>query len=64
MTYEAHKVIEACRDPKDPSAAFILEEPLLVARASGTCVVPKDKQRKQGNCCGCGQDAETTKKEG
>ncbi|HHY62472.1 MAG: hotdog domain-containing protein [Bacillota bacterium] len=64
MTFEAHKVIEACRDPKDPSAAFILEEPLLVARASGTCVVPKDKQRKQGNCCGCGQDAETTKKEG
>ena len=24
----------------------VLEEPIVVCRASGTCVVPKDKQRK------------------
>lgn len=48
MTFEAYKVIGASRDPKDPSAACVLGDPLLVARASGTCVVPKDKQRHCG----------------
>ena len=29
------------------SAADVLEEPIVVCRASGTCVTPKDKQRKK-----------------
>lgn len=39
---EAYKVIEAC--PREsPSAARVLEEPLLVARATGTVVVPSHR---------------------
>jgi|GEM_PF-667218 len=45
MVFEAYKVI-APRPDLSESACDILEEPVLVARASGTCVVPKDKQRK------------------
>lgn len=45
MTFEARKVI-APRTDISPSAADILEEPIVVCRASGTCVVPKDCQRK------------------
>ena len=41
MVFEARKVIA----PR-PSACDVLEEPIVVCRASGTCVVPKDKQRK------------------
>ncbi len=44
MVFEAYKVIVPRPDISD-SACDILEEPILVARASGTCVVPKDKQR-------------------
>lgn len=40
MTFEAYKVIEASRDPLYPYKAFVLEEPKLVTKASGTCVVP------------------------
>ena len=29
----------------DVTAADVLAEPVVVCRASGTCVVPKDKQR-------------------
>lgn len=43
MTFEARKVIMPV--PGSDSAADILEEPVVVCRASGTCVVPKDKQR-------------------
>lgn len=43
MTFQAYKVIEAGRDPARPFAARVLEQPLLVARASGTCVVPKGR---------------------
>ncbi|HCF62535.1 MAG TPA: 3-aminobutyryl-CoA ammonia lyase, partial [Myxococcales bacterium] len=32
--------------PGSDSAADLLEKPIVVCRASGTCVVPKDKQRK------------------
>ena len=46
MTFEAYKVIAPRPDIND-SACDVLEEPVLVCRASGTCVVPKDKQRKQ-----------------
>ncbi|MEA4882219.1 MAG: hotdog domain-containing protein [Clostridia bacterium] len=49
MTFEAFKVIEASRDPKDPSAARALGEPILVVRASGTCVTPIEKQRLGNN---------------
>ena len=40
----ARKVITARPDIND-SAAEVLAEPILVCRASGTCVTPKDKQR-------------------
>ena len=40
MTFEARLVI-AARPERSPSAADVLEEPLVVARARGTCVVPK-----------------------
>eukprot|EP00825_Cyclidium_porcatum_P024653 TRINITY_DN27027_c0_g1_i1.p2 TRINITY_DN27027_c0_g1~~TRINITY_DN27027_c0_g1_i1.p2 ORF type:complete len:204 (-),score=34.22 TRINITY_DN27027_c0_g1_i1:1461-2072(-) len=45
MTFEAHKVI-APRIDISESAADFLEEPIVVCRASGTCVVPKKCQRK------------------
>ncbi|MDR6225482.1 hotdog domain-containing protein [Desmospora profundinema] len=45
MSFTACKVIEARIDPSRPSAARVLEEPLVVARATGTCVVPKERQR-------------------
>lgn len=45
MQFEARKVIQARPDIND-SAAEVLETPIVVCRASGTCVVPKDKQRK------------------
>ena len=44
MTFEARKVIISRPDIND-SAADVLAEPVVVCRASGTCVVPKDKQR-------------------
>ncbi|SFS35157.1 hotdog domain-containing protein [Marininema halotolerans] len=47
MSFKAMKVIEAKIDTAVPSAARVLDEPIQVARASGTCVVPKDKQRLQ-----------------
>lgn len=46
MKFEARKVIVPRPDIND-SAADILDEPIIVCRASGTCVVPKDKQRKK-----------------
>jgi 3-aminobutyryl-CoA ammonia-lyase len=44
MKFEAYKVIRSRPDIND-SAAEVLDEPILVCKASGTCVVPKDKQR-------------------
>jgi 3-aminobutyryl-CoA ammonia-lyase len=44
MQFEARKVVQARTDIND-SAAEVLETPIVVCRASGTCVVPKDKQR-------------------
>lgn len=46
MIFEAKKVIVPRKDIND-SAADLLAEPIVVCRASGTCVVPKDKQRKK-----------------
>jgi 3-aminobutyryl-CoA ammonia-lyase len=47
MEFHAYKVIEANIDQSVPSAARILNPPQLVTYATGTCVVPKDKQRKR-----------------
>ena len=46
MRFEARKVI-ATRPDISASAADVLEEPIIVASAEGTCVVPKKCQRKQ-----------------
>lgn len=45
MVFEARKVIKPRTDISD-SAADVLEEPVVVCRAKGTCVVPKKCQRK------------------
>ena len=47
MRFEARKVIRARPDLSD-SAAEVVDPPEVVCRASGTCVVPKDKQRVRG----------------
>ncbi len=47
MVFEARKVIVPRPDIND-SACDVLEEPIVVCKAVGTCVVPKDKQRKKG----------------
>lgn len=44
MTFEARKVITPRPDISD-SAADVLAEPVVVCRASGTCVVKKTNQR-------------------
>jgi len=44
MAFEAWKVIAPRPDLSD-SAADVLAEPILVCRATGTCVTPKNKQR-------------------
>jgi acyl-CoA hydrolase len=45
MEFEARKVIASARLAGQVSAANVLPEPLVVCRASGTCVVPADCQR-------------------
>ena len=45
MTFEARKVIRS-QPTVSPSAAEVLEPPIVVCRATGTCVTPKDKQRR------------------
>jgi 3-aminobutyryl-CoA ammonia-lyase len=45
MRFEARKVISARLDLSD-SAAELLESPVVVCRATGTCVTPEEKQRK------------------
>lgn len=45
MEFEASKYIVP-RTDISASAADLLEEPILVCKASGTCVVPKESQRK------------------
>lgn len=46
MKFEARKVIAPLTYIND-SAAEVLSQPIVVCRATGTCVVPKDKQRKK-----------------
>lgn len=45
LRFEARKVIVPRADLSD-SAADVLEKPVVVCRATGTCVTPKEKQRK------------------
>ena len=45
MKFEAKKVV-AARPDISPSAADFLDEPIVVARAKGICVTPKEMQRK------------------
>ena len=45
MRFEARKVI-ATRPDVNESAADALTDPVIVCRASGTCVTPKTKKRK------------------
>ena len=45
MKFVVRKVI-APEPSVSPTAARVLKEPIIVARATGTCVVPKHLQRK------------------
>jgi 3-aminobutyryl-CoA ammonia-lyase len=45
MAFEARKVI-AVRPDVSESAADFLGAPIVVCRATGTCVTPKDKKRR------------------
>ncbi len=45
MIFEARKVIAVRPDVSD-SAADLLDAPIVVCRASGTCVTPKAKKRR------------------
>ncbi len=46
MEFEAYKVIAPVEDAEFESAAQVLDEPVLVCKAEGTCVVPKERQRE------------------
>lgn len=48
MKFEARKVIAPRPDVND-SACDVLDTPVVVCRATGTCVVPADKQRKNAD---------------
>lgn len=48
MRFEAKKLIVSCPEVNE-SAAEVLETPVVVCRAVGTCVVPKEKQRYNRN---------------
>ncbi|PKO61390.1 MAG: 3-aminobutyryl-CoA ammonia lyase [Betaproteobacteria bacterium HGW-Betaproteobacteria-18] len=45
MVFEARKVIVPAGMAGQPSAADVLAEPIVVCKASGTCVVPASCQR-------------------
>ena len=47
MSFEAYKVITQSPNQRHESACDVLDPPILVAKASGTCVVIKEKQRKK-----------------
>ncbi len=46
LKFEVYKVITNAKIPNQESACEVLDPPVLVLRASGTCVVPKERQRK------------------
>ena len=45
IVFEAYKIIESIKNAKNNSSCKILDLPILVAKASGTTVVLKDKQK-------------------
>ncbi len=47
MEFAARKIIASAREEGFASSARVLEPPIMVCRASGTCVVPQEKQRMQ-----------------
>jgi 3-aminobutyryl-CoA ammonia-lyase len=47
MRFSARKVIQKVGPPAPESACELLAQPIEVARAVGTCVVPLDRQRKK-----------------
>jgi 3-aminobutyryl-CoA ammonia-lyase len=53
MVFEARKVIVSAGLAGQPSAANVLAEPLLVCKASGTCVVPVNCQRRPQTAISC-----------
>ena len=44
MEFEARKVVRALPEVSETAAEY-LEAPIIVCRASGTCVTPREKQR-------------------
>ncbi len=46
MKFEARKVIQSAGLENQPSACDVLKDPIVVCKAEGTCVVPKDLQRR------------------
>ena len=56
MDFEVFRYARPRPDISD-SAADLLEDPELVARATGTCVVKKDRQRRDGDVFAQGSDA-------
>ena len=44
MEFEAWKIISGAQELGE-TAARVLDKPVLVCKATGTCVTPKDKQR-------------------
>ncbi|MDP2368739.1 hotdog domain-containing protein [Rhodoferax sp.] len=53
MVFEARKVIVPAGIAGQPSAADVLAEPIMVCKASGTCVVPAHCQRKPHTPISC-----------
>ena len=47
ISFEAYKIISPVNVSGTNSACDVLEPPILVAKASATCVVTKEKQRKE-----------------
>ncbi len=45
MRFEARKVISPVKGARNASKAELLDEPVVVCTAVGTCVVPKEKQK-------------------
>ena len=45
ISFEAFKIISSAHDVNQESACNVLKSPILVAKAIGTAVVTKDKQR-------------------
>ena len=47
ILFEAYKIISSSNDSSQESACDVLDIPILVAKAIGTAVVTKDKQRRE-----------------